>query len=184
MSFTLVMLKIVGTKTAPGVEDLYSNTPGDMGGESICGISRVKNPGVPVWAHVDRLKAADTPQADWWDDHGLMGAVLDFYQSLWLQHRLDQVPELLQGPVFGGIVNQGVQVVIDLQQCLQLLHQMLVVDGVMGPGTIAALGQVEPSVLVAFLFRRRTQGYLAIVDKHPDQRINFHGWICRLAAGL
>jgi hypothetical protein len=61
---------------------------------------------------------------------------------------------------------------------------MLVVDGVMGPGTIAALGQVEPSVLVAFLFRRRTQGYLAIVDKHPDQRINFHGWICHLAAGL
>lgn len=185
MAFQPVMVQLIGDGVhSSGAEDFYSNLASDMGGESICGISRVKNPQATVWAEVDRLKSAGSPVAQWRQDQLLMAAVNGFYLALWAKYDLDYLPELLQGPVFGGIVNQGDQVVKDLQECLQLLHQVVTVDGDLGPATLAAVAKVDAITLGAFLWRRRGEGYLAIVDKHPDQRVNLHGWFNRLRMGL
>ena len=185
MPFKPVMVQLIGDGVhTNGAEDFYSNLVSDMGRETICGISRAKNPDAAVWPEVDRLKTAATPVDQWRQDGPLMAAVMAFYQALWAKFALDYLPDLLQGPVFGGIVNQGDQVVIDLQECLQLLGQAVVADGQMGPATLHAVNQVLPQVLSAFLWKRRAEGYLAIVDAHPDQRDNLHGWFNRLRLGL
>ncbi len=104
-----------------------TNDPADRGGMTYAGISRVKNPGWPGWAKIDRGEF----------DEELKIMVLDFYKKeFW---------DKIQGDIIGSQtvaynlyefgVNSGIQTSIKL--CQRIIGAT--VDGVFGPKTLKAL---------------------------------------------
>ena len=164
-------------------EGVYSNQAGDKGGETVFGITRGYDADAPIWPHVERLQAANTPHDQWNKDAPLMAAVSDFYRAKWNGFYMDQIPELLQGIIFGGIVNQGVIVVRMLQQALQFLGRPVVADGVLGLATVSAVAQVNPYALHGLLWEARSRRYAQVANANEALREDFLGWHNRMVSG-
>lgn len=64
---------------------------------------------------------------------------------------------------------------------IQHLQRLLVVkvDGIFGPGTLAALIAAEPNILAAKLCRERVQMIARVVQKNPSQVKYLAGWLDR-----
>jgi lysozyme family protein len=64
---------------------------------------------------------------------------------------------------------------------IQNLQRLLVVtvDGVFGPGTLAALVAADPSILSAKLVRERVKMIARVVQKNPSQLKFLGGWLDR-----
>ena len=166
---------------AEGIED--ENVPGDHGGETFCGIDAASNPNWPGWiqVHAD-VAASKDPTAN----ASTMAMVQAFYANLWAEWDIDYLPEILQGPVFGGAVNMGSnRIVTWLQQAVCDLGQTVTIDGCMGPVTLAAISKIpSPDALADKLWILRAKFYVAIVNKDPTQAKFLRGWLNRLIAGL
>jgi len=64
---------------------------------------------------------------------------------------------------------------------IQHLQRLLVVpvDGVFGPGTLAALTAADPNLLAAKLVRERVKMIARVVQKNPSQLKFIGGWLDR-----
>lgn len=178
MSFEAVYPKVLDS------EGEYSNDPSDAGAETVFGISRSNFPRWAGWAEIDKLKAAGFDMRGLKSQPQVMGPVKEFYRAYWNDLNLDYVPEALHGMLFGGAVNQGSKRVVKwLQTCLQELHQLVTVDGEIGPGTLSALQKVEIPILLDKLWKKRAQAYLVTANK-PGQGKFMVGWLNRLEGGM
>lgn len=141
----------------------YVNDPHDSGGETNFGISKRSYPNV-------NIKALTR------DD-----AIAIYYRDFWCKGPYEDLADAaLASKVFNTAVNAGQSRAIKLlQQAANAQGAKLVVDGLAGPKTIAAINAMHgPSVLQSY---REAQAafYLAIIARDPSQAKFKNGWIKR-----
>jgi lysozyme family protein len=154
--------------------------PRDPGLQTASGISRRWNPGWHGWALVDR-GVVSGPEYD--------AAVRDFYRRL-LKFYWNIMPPRLREAFCDALVNMGAgrkgDAVMGAVELLQ--HAMnrlagsgyVVVDGVFGPQTRAALKTVDPSALAYCLCAYRLVEYGLRARSGSEMRWALDGWINRV----
>jgi lysozyme family protein len=106
----------------------------------------------------------------------------EYYQA----PRIDALPARIQPFVFDAAVNHGPGRAIRFVQevCNAAGFGPLAADGQCGPRTrqvAAEADQVMGDWLLAALVEERRNFYLALVERHPEQRVFLRGWLNRLA---
>lgn len=150
----------------------YCHDLQDPGGETYRGIARTYNPGWSGWLTIDAVKArsastSPVPRASWRTLSKLLGAeaklssaVSSFYKAAyWNPLSLDAVQsQCLAEQLADHGVNAGISRPAKMLQYLLAseFSVPLVVDGKVGPRTIAALNAVTPATFYArFVAMRR-----------------------------
>lgn len=141
----------------------YVNDPKDSGGETKFGISKRSYPNV-------NIKALTRDEA-----------IAIYYRDFWCRGPYEDIADsALASKVFNTSVNAGTSRGIKLlQQAANAQGAKLVVDGLAGPKTIAAINAMHgPSVLQSY---REAQAafYLAIIARDPSRAKFKNGWIKR-----
>ena len=136
----------------------YVNDPDDPGGETNFGIAKRSHPDVDI-ANLTKDGAKEI-----------------YYQDYWIKNRVPQFPEQLKHIYFDMCVNQGRgRAVKILQKAANAKGADLVVDGGLGPKTIAALDGVELDRVRAY----RIKYYADLVTRKPDLEKFYFGWFRR-----
>lgn len=178
-------------KTIAGHEGGYVNDPDDRGGETYKGISRKWWPNWKGWEVIDRYKKIAED-----DEHlnkilkgsrELDKMVYDFYFEEYYKE-YDQLSNLaVQEELYDTSVNLGVPETKELfQEALNLLNRNernyddLVVDGTIGPVTMAAYEKCNHEKLVKTLNLLQGEKYLQIVREDHTQEKFFNGWLDRV----
>lgn len=180
-------------------EGSYSNDKSDRGGETYCGIARNFFPSWPGWKILDQEKRiangsiakmkkalAANPQMtalvkawyreEWWDRLGLGG--LD-------QKLANEIFEQSVNLGKGGCGKKVQQVCNAYNYQGGEMFADLVVDGAIGPKTLAALakiisrGKAQASELVHALNCMQGAHYIELAAKKPSQRVFTVGWMKR-----
>lgn len=180
----------------------WSCNPADRGGETYKGIARKLHPGWKGWPIVDLLKEPGDSATDITEtlaeDGELQMLVIDFYKEhFWDVLNLSKIAhQEVANEVFDTAVNQGAPTAGKyLQQALNLLnqngklHKDIVVDGNIGPVTLAAYDSIVVqlksrygidrvvSVMLKALNGLQFERYRAICANDPTQEVFFFGWI-------
>ncbi len=146
----------------------FVNDPDDPGGATKYGVT----------IHTMRRLGLDLDQdgdVDVADVHRLSTADAEaiFVQHYYHLPRVDALPVALQASVFDMYVNAGANAVKILQRLLNDMGQAVVVDGVIGPQTIAAAQAATDAapdhIADAYGIARRNY-YLALADRRPASR--------------
>jgi lysozyme family protein len=175
MAFSQELPKILA------LEGGYANVPGDRGGETYKGISRVNFPNWPGWIIVDKNKPLKYNQVI--KDPILDAQVNGFYKKyFWDSLNIDQLPAPVQGILFDFAINSGnVTAAKAFQKVIRdTTGAKIVIDGVIGKGTINAANKANQKNLFDNLKNYRLNFYKAIVNKNPTQEKFYDGWINRL----
>lgn len=173
-----------------GHEGIYSIDSDDRGGETAWGIARNRWPHWPGWKIIDRLKRSGNLLAQL-ANHAELKSMRDaFYKrEFWDKLRLDQVRyQPIANELFDTAVNQGVKLqAFNLQRCLNISNQGgkyypdLVVDGYVGPITIAALNShPRPYNVLKALNVLQGAKYIELCENDKSQEKYFHGWFNRV----
>lgn len=96
-----------------------------------------------------------------------------FLEEYYEKPGIGQLPEVLRASVFDMYVNAGSRAVSLLQQLLNDMGHRLVVDGVIGPKTVAAAGmaaRLAPVHLADAYGIARRNWYYALADARPALR--------------
>lgn len=169
----------------PGFEDAYAATmrreggyvlhkvPGDTGGQTYAGISRVHNGQWAGWPFIDR---GETPPT---------ALVRDFYYSgYWAPIRGDQLRYDIAASIYDFAVNTSAPgrptVAVKLAQVVAGVEP----DGVVGPRTVAALNALSTNAFGFRYFVGKCKRYAQIVARDPTQAKFFAGWINRAVESL
>jgi lysozyme family protein len=133
----------------------YSNDPSDSGGETNFGICKRDYPNVDI-ANLTVEQATAIYKTDWWDKYGFDGINDDDLATYYFDHA----------------VNTGIHAVtVVVQQVVGA-----VVDGQIGPHTIAIINQnYTPSMLIT-IQDTLWQHYLKILALHPEDEKYRDGW--------
>ncbi len=164
----------------------YANNPNDNGGETYAGIARNYWPNWGGWAAVDQAVSTH-PQninAVLAANSAVQAEVQSFYkENFWDVISLDNLnSQQLANQLFDTAVNMGTGTASRfLQQAVNnIVPGKLVVDGVVGPQTIAAANGVPLEALYNQVIALRKQRYLNIIQQHPSQTIFESSWLSRL----
>lgn len=143
-----------------------TNIPGDRGGQTYAGIARVPNPGWQGWHYIDRN---DTPPKE---------LVREFYKAnYWDKVHGDQLPAGLDYAVFDFAVNAGVgRAAKFLQRAVGVAD-----DGVIGPGTMAAVAKTDPHRALEQFSGAKSSFYHGLVERDASQAKFIKGWLNRVA---
>lgn len=158
----------------------YNNDPKDKGKETYRGISRRSNPHWAGWPIVDRLKPLN--KGDIVNDRELVAAVADLYYNDYFVandfHHINANIVAIQ--MFDFAVHGGYSVV-KLQAMLnRLFNAALVVDGQMGPKTIAAINEQKPDTLAHAILTLRADHLRWVIESDPTQQRFEKGWNYRI----
>lgn len=160
---------------------ILENVAGDLGGQTLYGIARNMNQGWPAWARVDKLLAEGKTNKEVAADPELIQNVIDYWGAEWKAIKCDQIESQKIAEQYyqayancGPRVNKWVQTIIS-----EKFHIPLVIDGIIGPKTIATLNGVTESEFVNFFYERQCQYYEAIVKNNPSQKKFLAGWLRR-----
>jgi len=144
----------------------YANHPADHGGPTNRGITQATYD-----AYLKSIGAQPHSVKEIHDEE-----VEAIYRvNYWNSCRCDEVPWPLSLAVFDCAVNSGPR------QSVRLLQQAagnLIIDGVIGPKTIAACQALPASKVVD----QREDFVRRIVEHDPTQQVFLRGWLSRLAA--
>ena len=159
----------------------YANVTGDRGGETYRGISRVNWPNWPGWQIVDQNKPLKNNQI-------IKNTLLDnlvsiFYKiQFWDAIKADKLPSSIRPLAFDFAVNSGITTAIrSLQKVLvDTTGKKILIDGRIGPQTIALANKVQPKVLFDNYKQARLEFYSNIVINNPGQKKFLKGWLNRL----
>lgn len=157
----------------------YSDRRNDKGGETYRGISRKNNPDWSGWAIVDKLKPLS--RGDVINDLDLKKAVAELYWKKYFKaHRFDEInSKAVQLALFDFAVNGGYSPAM-LQRLLRAKFKSnIVVDGVIGKETLAAINAVAPLGLCEEVNGYRVTRFKHIVEEDPTQEENLDGWLKR-----
>lgn len=106
-----------------------------------------------------------------------------FRRVFWDPYRLDELPMQIATVLYDCGVNAGMPQSVKLAQrgfnaCMPEVH--LVVDGVLGPLTRAALSKHCTSTVLGKILDARVEFYASIVKKRPSQKVFLSGWLNRV----
>ena len=137
----------------------YVNDPNDLGGETKYGISKRAYPNVDIKS-LTKEDAKDIYKRDYWD-----------------RNKVGSMPEQLRYLYFDMCINMGPR---NAGKILQRAangknKDKIVVDGKVGPATIAAVSKVEEDRLRSY----RVLYYANLVIKKPEQEKFWFGWFRR-----
>jgi lysozyme family protein len=149
----------------------YANDPLDKGGETNKGITKA----VYDKYRTDRgLPIRSVKIVSWVE-------IKDIYKLLyWDKCKCDSLPWPLSICVFDLAVNSGCKRAIELLQ--EVLGDDIIIDGLIGPKTLAAVKLQNSFLLASALCDRREQFYQGIVKHNPSQERFLKGWLTRLSA--
>jgi len=159
----------------------YANVTGDRGGETYRGISRVNWPNWPGWQIVDQNKPLKNNQVI--KNTLLENLVSIFYKiQFWDAIEADKLPSSIRPLAFDFAVNSGTKTAItSLQKVLvDTTGKKILIDGRIGPQTIALANQVQPKLLFDNYKQARLEFYSKIVENNPGQKKFLKGWLNRL----
>lgn len=136
----------------------YVNIAADRGGETKYGVAQNANPQVRV------------------RDLDLEGAMEVYFQNYWLRGKCDKLPYPVSLIHYDGCVNHGIG------RANKFLQRAVGVtdDGVVGPGTLAAVNEGDLSQIIQSISEQRANFYQAIVKRDPGQGIFLKGWMRRI----
>lgn len=99
------------------------------------------------------------------------------YKGLfWTRIRGDEIANQFVADIFfDGHVNHGTQGIRLMQRVLGV-----VVDGIVGPKTLAAINARDPQTLYAQYRQVRRDFYHSIVARNPTQKVFLTGWLRRI----
>lgn len=101
---------------------------------------------------------------------------ITIWHSFWLKCGAENFPYSIALALFDGSVNCGVRAAtILLQRALKVKE-----DGILGPRTIAAAQSIPQKVLFAEYIRLRKRYYRVIMERNPNLRAFYEGWLNRL----
>ena len=136
----------------------YVNDPKDPGGETNFGIAKRSHPDVDI-KNLTKEGAKEIYKEHYWD-----------------RNKVESLSEDLRHIYFDMCVNQGrSRAVKILQKAANAKGADLVVDGGMGPKTIAAMDGVELQRVRAY----RVKYYADLVTRKPDLEKFYFGWFRR-----
>ena len=136
----------------------YVNDPKDPGGETNFGIAKRSHPDVDI-KNLTKDGAKEIYKEHYWD-----------------RNKVESLSEELRHIYFDMCVNQGRgRAVKILQKAANAKGADLVVDGGMGPKTIAAMEGVELQRVRAY----RVKYYADLVTRKPDLEKFYFGWFRR-----
>ncbi len=109
-------------------------------------------------------------------------AVQIYKKYFWDKFGLDEVEDNQKAfLVFDASVNHGSKGAAKIiQKSLNKIGYNLLVDGVYGPKTKAALIEADSQEFIQSFQETRTQYYEAIVRANPSQRVFLNGWLNRI----
>lgn len=144
----------------------YVNHKNDKGGETNFGISKRSYPDVDI-KNLTVEQAKDI-----------------YYRDFWQKGPYDK---LACGPlaekVFNTAVNAGNSRAFKLlQQAANACGAKLVIDGVVGPKTIAAINSLDGKEVLEQYRIEQANFYYSIVARDPNQRVFLKGWLARAAS--
>ena len=107
-----------------------------------------------------------------------------FRWQFWDRLKLDLIPLRPAVVLYDAAVNSGPSQSVKLAQrgynrCVTY-GQPLVVDGIMGPATRAAMQQADTDKCLTAMLDEREKFFKAIVDNNPSQQVFLRGWINRV----
>lgn len=144
------------------------NIPGDRGGQTCSGISRKANPSWSGWARID---AGEPPTTE-----PMKSLTRDLYRNkYWVPLSLGYLD---QGPahlIFSCAVMAGP--VTSARMAQRVVGAA--VDGIIGPRTIESINALAAEGFCARFTAARVARYVEIVERRPDQRKFFFGWVRR-----
>lgn len=171
----------------------YVRDPVDRGGETYRGIARRYNPGWSGWVRIDKAKKTRGFPASLQADTTLQADVASFYkQHYWDKFQGDAMPNAdIANELFDTAVNMGVSRAVEfLQRALNTLNRDstlyadMVVDGVFGPKTLAALRAYlkkdKPDYLLKILNVLQGMHYIDTMARSPIQEKYARGWFERV----
>lgn len=144
----------------------YVNHPSDPGGETNFGISKRSYPNVDI-------KNLTVEQAE------------DIYYSdFWLKGPYEQMSFApLASKVFNTSVNAGSSRAFKLlQQAITACGVPVVVDGAIGPKTIAALNSLDGQKVLDAYRAAQANFYKGLVASTPSNAVFLKGWLIRAAS--
>ena len=172
----------------------YTNTPGDAGGETYKGISRVFHPGWEGWFLVDDWKSGVIGSNAL--DSALGPQVRSFYKGqFWDRFQGDKVAEISPSvaiELFDTAVNMGVhravkflQTALNMQNQYGKVYADIPVDGVLGQHTLLTLKRYLVSQPLNPMDNERIllncmNGEQYIHYKQNAQHERFRGWFKRV----
>lgn len=141
----------------------YVNDPADPGGETKFGISWRQYPNVDI-KNLTREDAIEIYRRDYWKPY-----------------RFDEIDsQNVATKVFDLAVNMGHNRAFKvLQQALQAVKEKVVIDGVLGPRTLAAVNRVPGNELLPAIRSEAACYYRLLVAKRPDLVKFINGWMNR-----
>lgn len=148
------------TRTIDQIEGDYVNDPDDPGGETKYGITKRTYPDLDI-KNLTKEEAILIYWRDWWP-------WLDGIRS-----------HALCAKLFEVAINTGQS---RAKRLLQLAvnayngNQALVVDGVVGPKTIAMTNLCVPDLLRRFISAAQAGYYVGLVAGNPDLKKFYNGW--------
>ncbi|RSK29836.1 glycoside hydrolase family 108 protein [Hymenobacter metallilatus] len=166
----------------------YANNPADRGGETHLGIARRFHPNWPGWQIVDTLKKQVGFPGTANNSAQLKALAANFYKvQFWDILKLDSVADqLLANAVYDFGVNAGPgRSATLLQQAANVTNRNsgtnLVVDGKIGPATVAVLNaHPTPALLRKAFAIKRGSFYLTLAENSPTQEVFVASWLSRI----
>lgn len=173
----------------------YVDDPDDPGGETYRGVSRAFNPSWSGWDIIDKAKRAAGFPGSLSRNRALKDAVAQFYTAhYWDRVRGDAIPkQSIANELFDSGVNLGVSRAVEfLQRALnvlnrdQKLYDDLVVDGMLGRITLAALNTYlkkdSTRLLVKMLNVLQGAYYIERMNLSPVKEKYARGWFKRVTS--
>jgi lysozyme family protein len=146
----------------------YVNDPLDRGGETNLGVTK------KAWAAYLGREIEDGEMAAL-----TVEAVEPFYKTqYWDRVRADDLPGGVDYLAFDFAVNAGPA------RAAKFLQKAVgaTADGVIGPGTLAAVRAREPQEVIDLFSTIKAEFYHGIVENDPTQQRFINGWLNRVAA--
>lgn len=160
----------------------YVNDPQDPGGETYRGIARKFHSKWEGWTTIDALKKRSNFPRSLDQDASLQAQIADFYQhQFWDKVRGDQIENQdVAESIFDFAVNAGIGASVTLAQTASGAPT----DGLMGTDTLAAINKKDPQTFLALFALHKIARYIHIVEKRPESRKYFYGWVRRTLEGV
>ena len=138
----------------------YVNDPKDPGGETNFGIAKRSHPDVDIKNLTKE------------------GAKEIYYEDYWCGNKVPHMPDDLKHIYFDMCVNQGKGTAVKvLQRACNSKKAGLKVDGGLGPKTLGAIKEYNPSLPRVRCYRLKH--YYDLVNRKPEQERFLFGWYRR-----
>jgi len=162
----------------------YANISGDRGGETYMGISRKFHPDWQGWHIVDKVKneyGGRLPRNFKINNPVLDKLVKDYYKRVfWDRIHLDEIQNSsLQELIFDFYVNSEKSGIKVIQSVLRnQFNQNIIIDGIIGAKTIAAINRCKASELFDAIKEARIYFYKQIAQRGDNAKF-LRGWLHR-----